>query len=419
MRTPCDLARAAALALVLVGSSAGGATWFEGTSSTLFDSRPYARDGKAYAAAPFYEQISLFTHAAQLGPAEDVRLVLRGWGRFGLGDPIFGDRGTGDIDVAYVEGTFAASRVSVRLGRQFLSDGAARGLQLDGGQASALLFKGLGVEAYGGVPVLPRLDYDKGNAITGGRVFYRLGFDAELSASVLYALEHSDVAREDVAFDAWWHLLPALTVGGDLQWSLVAARTEEAKGLVQWQPLKEVQLTADAARTAPDLFLPRTSIFSVFSEEHRDQLGGEVAVRIGPRLSAFLDYHKLYVAGGHGYSLGGKLTWKPSKAPTLYGVEARVLDEPANGFQQLRVFWMHRFPKDISATLEVDGYRLDKDVNGRGGSLLGTATASYPVLPSLDVMAGASLGTTPYLERRVEFVARAVWRFGHSETRRP
>jgi hypothetical protein len=418
MRTRRDLARAAALALVLVAAPVAAAG-VEGNSSTLFDSRPYARDGKAYAEAPLYEQFSLFTPAAQLGPAEDVRVVLRAWGRGGLGDALYGDRVTGDIDVAYVEGAFAGRRVRVRLGRQFLSDGAARGLQLDGGQASALLFRGMGVEAYGGVPVVPRFDYDKGNAITGGRVFYRLGFDAELSASVLYALEGGDVAREDVAFDAWWHVLPALTVGGDLQWSLVAARTEEAKALVQWQPLKDVQVTADAARTAPDLFLPRTSIFSVFSEERRDELGGELAVRIGPRLSAFLDYHKLYVAGGHGDSLRARLTWKPSRAQTLYGVETRVLEEPLNGFQQLRVFWMHRFPKDISATLELDGYRLDEDVNGRGGSILGTATASYPVLPSLYVMAGASFGTTPYLERRVEVVARAVWRFGYSETRRP
>ena len=76
---------------------------------------------------------------------------------------------------------------------------------------------------------------------------------------------------------------------------------------------------------------------------------------------------------------------------------------------------MHRFPRDISATLEVDGYRLNEEVNRRGGSLLGTATATYPLLPSLDVMAGVSYGTTPYFVRRFEVIARAVWRFG-SET---
>jgi hypothetical protein len=418
MRTPGHRWRAAAVSLVLLASSAGAAG-LEGNSTTLFDSRPYARDGKAYVEAPLYEQFSLFTPAVQVGPADDVRVVLRAWGRGGLGDAIFGDRVTSDIDVAYVEGAFAGKRVSVRLGRQFLSDGAARGLQLDGGQASARLFKGAGVEAYGGVPVIPRFEYGSGNAIAGGRAFYRLGFDAEISASLLYALEGGEVARKDLAFDGWWHALPQLTVGGDFQWSLAEARIEEAKALVQWQQGKDLQLTADLSRTAPDLFLPRTSIFTVFSEERRDELGGEVAVRFGPRLSAFLDYHKLFVGGGDGDSMRAKLTWKPSRAPTLYGLEARVLEEPLNGFQQLRAFWMHRFRRDIAATFELDGYRLDRDVNGRRGSFLGTATASYPVTPSLDVMGGASLGTTPYLERRFEVVARAVWRFGYSERRRP
>jgi hypothetical protein len=131
MHTPGHRWRAAAVALLLLASSAGAAG-LEGSSTTLFDSRPYARDGKAYVEAPLYEQFSLFTPAVQVGPADDVRVVLRAWGRGGLGDAIFGDRVTSDIDVAYVEGAFAGKRVSVRLGRQFLSDGAARGLQLDG-----------------------------------------------------------------------------------------------------------------------------------------------------------------------------------------------------------------------------------------------------------------------------------------------
>ena len=36
------------------------------------------------------------------------------------------------------------------------------------------------------------------------------------------------------------------------------------------------QLVADVQRTAPDLFIDRSSIFAVFSEEIRNEAGGEI-----------------------------------------------------------------------------------------------------------------------------------------------
>ena len=90
----CKLLSATALVLFAASAARG-----DGTSLTFFDSRPYAKDGQARYEAPIYESISLSAQAPS--PAawvQDLRVVVRGWGRLGLGDPLDGRRGTGDLD---------------------------------------------------------------------------------------------------------------------------------------------------------------------------------------------------------------------------------------------------------------------------------------------------------------------------------
>ena len=55
----------------------------------------------------------------------------------------------------------------------------------------------------------------------------------------------------------------AVTVSGLAQWSLEEQRLAEAKLQALWQVTQKIQLSADVARTSPDLFLDRSSIFAV------------------------------------------------------------------------------------------------------------------------------------------------------------
>src|SRR5213075_1240705 len=112
------------------------------------------------------------------------------------------------VDVAYLEGRLLDKRVLLRLGRQLITEGAARNVQLDGLFAGGQIWRGLGVEAYGGAPVMARFGAsgigNKGNALTGARVYWRQSFDAELGFSYVYALDAGRLARSDGAIDGWW-----------------------------------------------------------------------------------------------------------------------------------------------------------------------------------------------------------------------
>ena len=415
MRTRLER-RLAALALGAAFTALPSAAQSDFTATTLLATRPYAKDGISHNEAPLYEQLSLITPATSLGLIQDVRFVARAWGRAAFGDPQVGSRTQGDIDVAYLEATALDHRLLVRAGRQLLTEGAARATQIDGLSATGQIWRGLGVDVYGGAPVVARFGSggigNKGDALVGGRVYWRQSFDAQIGVSYIYAVDNGLLARSDAAIDAWWQPLRTVTVGATAQWSLVEARLAEGRVFGQWQPVSILQFTAEAMRTAPDLFLPRDSIFAVFSQEQRDQLGGEVALRLGPRLSAYLDWHETWLEGGNGRRAGAKVTWHPgARKESTIGVELRLLEEPENGYKQARAFWMRSWSNGLRATLEGDAYWLDHGINGNARSLVAQATVGYALSAAWDTMIGASYGATPYLDRRAELIARAVYRF--------
>jgi hypothetical protein len=422
----------AAVAVLVTISSAvpARASGPDFTSMTLLATRPYAKDGVAHNEAPLYEQLSLLTPGSSVGPIDEMRLVARAWGRADLGDPLIGSRAQGDIDVAYLEGRLLERRLLLRAGRQMLTEGAARNTQLDGLTASGQVWRGLGVEAYGGAPVVARFGSggigNRGDALTGARIFWRQSYDAEVGVSYVYAVDSGTVARSDAAVDGWWQPIRTVTLGATAQWSLYEARLAEGRGLVQWQPIKIVQLTADVKRTAPDLFLARNSIFAVFSQQRRDEAGGEAALRLGSRLSAYLDYHHVWfkdqngatsavatlLDAGSGERAGGKLSWHlgPQRETTV-GCEVRLLEEPDNGYKQARFWWMRSWAWGLRATVDADAYWLDHSITGQARSLAANATVGYPFAPGWDGMVGGSFGFTPFLYRRFELIARASYRF--------
>lgn len=402
----CSPRRIAALAVL-----AAGAARADGTAMTFFDSRPYNKDGQARYESPIYEQISLTARAPSTPDwLQDVRVVVRGWGRLALGDPIDGGRrGTGDLDAAFVEGQLLQRHLSLRAGRQLVASGALRATQLDGVTGRGLIGGAFGAEAWGGSPVVTRFETVGTNALAGGRVFWRKSFDAEIGASFVYALHRGDLARKDIALDGLYTPARNVTVSAVGQWSLADSRLEEARLAATWQPLQRLQLVVDAQRTAPDLFLDRTSIFAVFSEERRDEAGAEIVYRFFPALTLSGDFHFIDVEGGDGYRGSARATFTAARAAT-YGAEVRVLSQPDNGYKLARVFAIRRL-RALTVTIDLDGYWLDHAINGSPRSLFASATAGWTFSQSWNAMVAGTLGTNPFFETRSEIVARLIYHF--------
>jgi hypothetical protein len=200
-------------------------------------------------------------------------------------------------------------------------------------------------------------------------------------------------------------------VSGLAQWSLAELRLAEARLQALWQVNRKVQLVADVQRTEPDLFIDRSSIFAVFSEEMRNEAGAEVVWRPLQPVSLEADYHWLNVEGGHGYRMGARATYRTPYGSS-YGAELRLLDQPDNGYTLARLFGIRKLRQDITLTVDLDGYWLKQVVNAHTQSLVGTVTAGWAFRPNWEAMLAGSLGTTPYFETRTELVARVTYRFG-------
>jgi hypothetical protein len=351
---------------------------------------------------------------------QDLRIVARGWGRLTLGDAFDGNRTTGDLDSFYLEGKVAKGAVFIRAGRQLAYGGAIRATQLDGLYVRAVDKLGMGVEAWVGAPVAPRFVTSSGDLLTGVRAFLRSSFDAELGGSFVYALRNGYLARKDFALDGTWSFDRNLSFAGLAQWSVEEQRLAEARFQAIYQPFRQLQLVAEVQRTAPDLFLDRTSIFSVFSEERRDEAGGEIAWKPNSHVSITGDYHWFNVEGGDGHRAGLRYTWHTNTG-TSYGTELRLLTEPGNGYKQARLFGIRKLPHDLTLTVDLDAYWLERSVNveivnGQAvehkRSFVASASLGWILTPKWDAMLASSFGVTPYYENRTEVVARLVYKFG-------
>jgi hypothetical protein len=399
-----------AVVLVVVVAAAGSARG-DGGATTLFDSRPYVRDGSLQDNS-LYESFSLSARGSIAGDVlQDVRIVARGWGRVTFGDPFDEHHTAGDVDSFFLEGKALNRHLLVRVGRQLATGGAVRALQFDGLALDGVVTRGFGAQAWVGIPVQPRFSQTTGDFVTGGRLFWRHGFDSEVGASYVYVLRRGYVGRNDLAADGSWTPLQAVTVSGLAQWSLEGGRLAEGRLSALWQVNPKLHVSADYQHTSPDLFVDRSSIFFVFSEEARNEVGGEAVFRPLPKVSLEADWHFLSVEGGNGNRGGARATYR-FQSGTNYGAELRYLDQPDNGYTLARVFGVRKLPRNLTVTVDLDAYWLKNDINSTNHSFVGTLTGGWAFRPNWEAMLAGSLGATPYFERRTEVVARLVYKFG-------
>jgi hypothetical protein len=172
----------------------------------------------------------------------------------------------------------------------------------------------------------------------------------------------------------------------------------------------ELDVRVDYRRTAPDLFIPRSSIFSVFAQETRDEAGGSIFYRPHPRLPIAADYHAIADSGGVGHRGGGKLTVRLGPAfETSIGAELRALKLVEQGFLEARLFAVERLGRGVTVTLDLDAYKLDRPVNGRELSVTGAATVGWEFARGWRGVLAAFADQTPLVDRRFEIMAKLVY----------
>jgi hypothetical protein len=396
------------LALMLAAARSEAAV-VDATVTTLLGGRSDPRDGALYTVVPLYEGLHLSVHELSLRHVDEVRIEMNGWIGGWLGQPAEGQRFTGDLDVLTIEARLARRHVLVRLGRQLVVGGVARFSHLDGASVT-LEGRGLGLTMFGGVPVIPRFDVKAGDATGGARLFYRFSYESQLAVSFIHIEDTGRTGRQDLGLDFRTRPIRALTLTGLGVFSLVERDFAELDLAATLEPHRAVTLRVDFRRQRPDLFIPRSSIFSVFSNSNRQEAGGFVDYRPHERADLSADYHVIADETGVGHRAGlkGQLRLGPH-GELRVGTEVRVLRLPDKGYEEARAFVAFRILPTLLATIDGDLYFFSAPVNGRDHSYTGAASVAWDFRPGWRLVASGAGSSTPFVNGGWDAMVRLAY----------
>jgi hypothetical protein len=370
----------------------------------------------------------------------DTELSLWGAGTI-VGKDIDGRGGErqidGDVSVAAV--THRLGLGYVKLGRQYVTDGAARFSHLDGISAGYRTEWGLVVAGYTGFTVLPRWynvpnyrllgstadtmvqrpeDFPHasrgGNWMVGGRLGYSHLKYGEVGVAIHEQHENAALGRRDLAFDL--HLPGTETLDGNARAIIDLDSGRLADGFVGvgWHPIRPLDLALDYRRMTPTLLMSRQSVLSVFAVDRFDELGGEARYRIDQRFQVFLgSFVEWFEGGDHGTRIRSGVRATPDdRHRMLINVVYTRVTEPINGYHGTRFSVGYRVSDPVVVTAEEYCYLYDHAIRGISTSTVHALNASFRPARAWEIMFGGSLFNSPYAALDAQTMLRLTYTAG-------
>ena len=405
---------------------------------------------------PFYETIEL--RADEIGH-KGLSIHFQGWAGLDLADVYFDQRVVADPTYLYLQ--FRDYGADIKIGRQAIYSGTTQGLTLDGIYASYESPIHLGIEALGGLVVSPYrgpewyreqpadLGYDdfgagfsdwerEGDYAVGGRLFYRMSGKVSAGASILHVTELDEVDRQLFGVDLDMTPLKWFGATGNATMDLLSTRLREANLALDFYPIDVLTLSAEYRHADPTLYLSHMSIFSVFSMEEYDSVGGMVRLKPLDWLGMHAGYHQHFYSYIEDVSDGVDVLYEDeielgyevhAGISANFGVQQaglvlfdyRRLGGDEQGINQLRLGTM--IPLGMpqlraSANVYLDFY--DKEVNEADVGFLGDLGLFYG---NETIEAGGSMaaGANPYAQHEVRGMVKFNYNFDVSfvERRQP
>jgi hypothetical protein len=419
---------------MLQGSARAQSLW--GRSSTFVRGfvRPTDREVSSY--IPFYEMVEL--HGRKLG-IEGLTLDASLWGLIDLVDIEDRYRVSGDVSTLFLsyrapsEGRLRFLRgLEVTAGRQLVALGPVILEQIDGGKVHYLHSSGLEVGIFGGAPTGTRvafqpwpLDEDRYSYgyswLIGGRIgFLDLGHLAA-GASFVQRRYRGRVADNDFGLDLSYSPLQLVELSGSGVLSLEALRPREARGAVRLRPLRALDLELAYLFSSPDLWVPRSSIFAVFSEETYQEAGLDLRWQASRALTFDAGYGRRFyraaedgrdgVEGKNRASLRAALRFGPELRRRVL-LEAERVEAPESAYTRVRLAGNLPFRllrRAWAAIIELDTLILDELFRGTRASFTGGGYVQTELTPRLSLLAGGNGSFSPLLENAGSFLARLCW----------
>jgi hypothetical protein len=425
-----------ALLATLPVSAAAQGVWGSATTFVRGFTRPAGGDVAQY--LPFYEQVEL--HARRV-VVDGLSLHSSFWGLVDFVDIQDRYRATGDVSTLYVsylaptEGRLRFLRgLEVTAGRQFVALGPVVLEQVDGGKLHYLHRSGFEVGIFGGAPTGTRVafqpwpaDEDRYNYgyswLLGGRVgFVDLGHLAT-GVSFVHRRYRGRVAESDLGVDLGYSPISYVDLTGSGTVSLEVLRPKELRAGVVLTLIKPLSLNFSYQYASPDLWLPRTSIFAVFSEETFQEAALEARWQATRRLVLDAGYGRRFLTAARDGRSGAEGANRAHLRATLrFGealagravAEAERVEASDNAATRVRLaaalpFRIHKQP--LSVIGDIDLLLLDERIRDFGAGFTASGFVELPLRSNLRVLAGGSGSTGPFMQRDGSFLARLTWEF--------
>jgi hypothetical protein len=205
---------------------------------------------------------------------------------------------TGDVLVLAVRLRAPKGYGEARVGRFVLATGAIFPVQIDGVDAIGRTPWGSSLEAFGGIPVVPRFGYRAYDWLAGARVGQSIASKMSMGVSYVQRREYGEISNEEVGADlsvnpTRWFDLAAKGAYDLTSPGIADARVSAATRFGAFR----VELFG--AEQSPGRLLPATSLFSVLGDFPSESVGGTVRWRAAPRLD--------FLASGAGQLVGGEI----------------------------------------------------------------------------------------------------------------
>ena len=446
-------------ALLLVPTVAGAQAGISGRLSTYATGRALPSAGER---ARFLRFIQLVDLDARPGAA-GLTVHASFWAAVDAGNRIEIERPSGDVSTLYVRYVAPAKPrwrwlrgVTLTLGRQLVVAGPNLLEQVDGAQlAYTHPQSGVQLVAFGGAPSGVRLtqqpfalgddsfNYRSASWVAGGRLGY-LDVGGALRGGVSYVQRRygGDIAQQDISADASLSLLRgsrplSLSALGTV--SLEALALKEVRASADFRPWRKLDIALRYQYSRPDLWVPRTSIFSVFSDESFQEAAADIAWRVKRRLRLRAAYGRRFY-GAVGLPDVGDIAAGERNSDERSGANrallelswgflvrrwgggsgrlvARVerLEAPdANAYNRLRlaaalptlVLW-----RPMQLVADIDMFVLDQRINGVRFGLLARAFVQVALRPELRLLVGGGGGISPLMSSQGSFLVRLSWQF--------
>ncbi|MGE5283573.1 MAG: hypothetical protein ACM3OG_01230 [Actinomycetota bacterium] len=383
-------------------------------------------DGSKDKFAPLYEYLS--ADATNLG-GMPVAFHFYGWGRVDLSDPSGSGRESGDLGSAYMEYLHPKGNAQAKLGRFFLTEGAAMET-IDGAFVKATTPLGLGISAYGGAPVEQSiLDGNRvGSALYGGRVFFAKAGFVELGASYLKEngtfQERKD--RELFGGDLWLRVAPSVDLTAQAAYNRSVREMASQRYAVRIMPAATLDISAGyESYTYKGLF--QSTLHPAFVFPALDN-NDKVQTIFGIVDWAFVPGWTLEVAGKnirHDKSDPGDanrgevgLRYSYNEKKDVAGLSAAFVaaDREENEYQEFRGFATYS-PSKIRLALDALTQRYKKEpIPGiaKKNAYQVVASAGYQVLAALQVSGDLTYTQSPNYSKDYAGLLRATLELGTS-----